>query len=177
LKTAEADRQIRPESERVNMSSIQLIRQFEFNQMTLARLLADVSNEESLRQVEPANCINWIVGHLLGARVKLLGILGNDLDWRKDLADIYGGQSAGTFSRETAKPLSDLKLLLDQSLQALAETLSKSELALKAPCDQLPHVDEGGTAADRVGSYACHEAYHAGQVGLLRRFLGKPGLF
>jgi hypothetical protein len=86
------------------MTPVHLIRLFQFTQMTLSRLLSDVSHEDSM-------------------------------------------------------------------------TLLKMGTALNAPCDQLPHVSEGGTVADRAGSFACHEAYHAGQIGLLRRLLGKPGLF
>lgn len=160
------------------MSPTNLIRLFQFDQMTLSRLLADVTDEESLREIGPdGKCINWIVGHIIFARGELLNILGSEPDWYKNLMAVYGEQGVGTFTVKAAKPLSDLRSLLDQSLEMLSQTLHKMGAALNEPCDQLPHVSKSGTVADRVGSFACHEAYHAGQIGLVRRLLGKPGLF
>jgi uncharacterized damage-inducible protein DinB len=160
------------------MTTVNLVRQFQFNQMTLTRLLSDVSADESLRQVGPdGKCLNWIVGHIIYARGELLGVLGAEPDWFKSLMAVYGEKGVGTFTIETASPLSDLQSLRDQSLELLSQTLTKIGAALSAPCDELPHVSQGGTVADRVGSYVCHEAYHAGQIGLMRRLLGKPGLF
>jgi hypothetical protein len=160
------------------MAAIHLIRQFQFDQMTMKRLLADVSHEDSIRETEPAgNCINWIVGHVIVARGKLLTVLGFEPVWYKNQTAVYGGGDVGKFSVEMAKSLPELLRLLDETMNALTETLSRVEAALLEPCDQLPHVSEGGTVADRVGAFACHEAYHVGQIGLLRRLLGKPGLF
>lgn len=160
------------------MTPIHLIRLFQFDQMTLSRLLTDVTPEESLREIGPdGKCLNWIVGHVVFARGKLLNILGQEPEWWKSLRAVYGERGVGTFAAKAAKPLPELQRLLDQSLEALIETLSKMDAALNEPCDQLPHVSKGGTVADRVGSFACHEAYHGGQIGLMRRLLGKPGLF
>jgi uncharacterized damage-inducible protein DinB len=160
------------------MTPIHLIRLFQFDQMTLSRLLVDVTDEESLRQVGPeGKCLNWIVGHIIFARGKLLGILGSEPEWHRAHMAVYGQQGVGTFAEENAKPLPELQRLLDQSLDMLKKALFTMEAALNKPCDQLPHVSDGGTVADRVASYCCHEAYHAGQIGMMRRLLGKPGLF
>lgn len=160
------------------MASVNLIRQFQFNQMTMTRLLADVSHDESLREIAPdGKCINWILGHAIFARGKLLTVLGFEPAWYKDQMAVYGGGEAGKFSIEIAAPFSELQRLLDQTLVVLSETLANIGQGLNDPCDVLPHVSEGGTVADRVGAFACHEAYHVGQIGLLRRLLGKPGLF
>lgn len=160
------------------MTSISLIRQFQFNQMTLSRLLSDVSPQKSLNPAGPdGKCLNWIVGHIIFARGELLSILGSEPDWHKVHMAVYGERGVGMFTVKNAKPLPDLQRLLDQSLTMLTEVLPKVGAALNEPCDQLPHVSKGGTVADRVGTYACHEAYHAGQIGLMRRLLGKPGVF
>ena len=160
------------------MTPIHLIRLFQFDQMTLSRLLADVTDEESLREIGPdGKCLNWIVGHVVFARGELLSILGSEPDWYKNLMAVYGQQGVGTFTVNAAKPLSDLQCLLNESLETLTETLHKMGTALNEPCDELPHVSKGGTVADRVGSFTCHEAYHAGQIGMMRRLMGKPGLF
>jgi hypothetical protein len=160
------------------MTPVHLIRLFQFTQMILSRLLSDVSHEDTMREAGPdGKCINWIVGHAIFARGELLGILGREPEWYNNIMAVYGEQGAGTFTVKAARSLPDLQRLLEQSLDMLTETLLKMGAALNEPCDQLPHVSEGGTVADRVGSFACHEAYHAGQIGLMRRLLGKPGLF
>jgi len=160
------------------MTTEHLLRQFQFDQMTLDRLLADVSQADSLRVVQPADkSINWLLGHIVSARAKLLGILGMELPWKEEIMGIYGGPDAPPFAASSAKPLSDLRALLNESLRTLDETLRKNEAMLEQPCDGLPHVSSGGTIADRVGAFACHEAYHVGQIGLMRRLMGKPGLF
>jgi uncharacterized damage-inducible protein DinB len=165
-------------SDRIRINPVHLVRLFQFTQLTLSRLLADVSNAESLREVGPdGKCLNWILGHIIFARGKLLSLLGGEPDWYKNFMAVYGEKGVGTFSVKTAKPLSDLQGLLDQSLAMLSEVLSKLDAALNEPCAELPHVSKGGTVADRVGSFACHEAYHAGQIGIMRRLLGKPGVF
>jgi hypothetical protein len=41
--------------------------------------------------------------------------------------------------------------------------------------EQLAHGDANGTLGDKLGFLQFHEAYHAGQIGLLRRLVGKEG--
>jgi uncharacterized damage-inducible protein DinB len=159
------------------MNPLGIVRQFQFNEMTLTRLLADVSHEESLRVPElGGNSINWTVGHILVARSKLLGILGADVDWQGEMTALYG-QESGPLRAAVAKKLPDLVERLESTMGLLAEAIAKASSTLNDPCDILPHVKSGGTVGDRIGSYVCHEAYHAGQIGMLRRLLGKPGLF
>lgn len=160
------------------MTAINLIRQFEFNAMTMSRLLADVTAEESLTHVDAAGKnLNWIVGHLVTARAKLLAALGNEPRWYGEMMAVYGGKDTGTYSDAAARPLVDLQKLFAETQNRFTETLPKIAEKLNDPCDALPHVKEGGTLADRVGAFACHEAYHIGQIALMRRLLGKPGLF
>ncbi|RPH93358.1 DinB family protein [candidate division KSB1 bacterium] len=160
------------------MAAINLIRQFQFNQMTLTRLLADVTSDESLREIETAGkSVNWIAGHIIVARGKLLSALGAEPSWYPALMAMYGGQEAGKYSADKAKSVSELQTLIEETLNSLTDTLTAVETKLADPCDVLPHVKSGGTVADRVGAFACHEAYHVGQIGLMRRLLGKPGLF
>lgn len=159
------------------MSSTGLIRQFQFNQMTLTMLLADVTQEESLREADAGKCVNWIAGHIIVARGKLLAALGAEPVWYPRMMAVYGGQDTGKYSADRAKSLTELQTLLEETLNSLADTLVTVEIKLMEPCDVLPHVKSDGTVADRAGAFACHEAYHVGQIGLMRRLLGKPGLF
>lgn len=157
------------------MTSQELTNQFRFNQMTLTTLLADVSQEDSLRT--PAvggNSINWMLGHLIATRGRLLELLDAKPAWHAELSKIYNPELTNFPAK--AKPMSELNRLLKDSLDEMSAALSAFEPSLSDPTDHMPHLKEG-TWADRIGSYICHEAYHCGQIGLARRALGKKGLF
>ena len=157
------------------MTSQQLINQFRFNQMTLTTLLADVSQEESLQPLgEGINCINWLLGHLLANRGRMMTSMNAEPEWYAEYMRIY-------LPREphypaNAKSKEDMLRTLNTSLVELALALKAFEPSLSKPTDQLPHL-KTGTWSDRIGSFICHEAYHMGQIGLSRRVMGKPGLF
>jgi uncharacterized damage-inducible protein DinB len=156
------------------MSAQELIHQFRFNQMTLTRLLADVSHDDSLSEPQPGiNSVNWLLGHILATRGRLLEELGQDPEWRERLIKVYNKTRdhfpAGAFA------IAELNGLVPISLDQLAAALQAAALGNAAP--SFPHLPEGGTLADHVGAFVCHEEYHVGQIGLVRRLIGKPGLF
>jgi uncharacterized damage-inducible protein DinB len=159
------------------MNAQELINQFRFNQMMLTRLLADVSQDDSLRPPHAGvNCINWMLGHLLATRGELLQELGADHEWRTRLLKVYNDKQENF--RDSPFQISELKELLEASLANLIATLRAFEPKLKEHAESFPHLlPEGGNWADRVGAFICHEAYHIGQIGLARRLIGKPGLF
>ncbi|HEY3295615.1 MAG TPA: DinB family protein [bacterium] len=157
------------------MTSQNLLNQFRFNQMILVRTLADISQEDSLcPPAAQGNCINYLLGHLIATRSFLLRDLGAAPVWGEGLA-VYD-RNPKDFPAG-AKPLSELNGLLQESLETVTATLHSFEPRLGESAKQFPHLPEGGTFTDRIGSFICHEAYHVGQIGLARRALGKPGLF
>lgn len=104
------------------MSAEYLLNQFRFNQMTLTMLLKDVDHSESLQGPEPGgNCINWMLGHLIATRGRLLRDLGREPAWREEVAEAYSPVIDGFAER--ALPLEDLKELLEQSLNNLVHAL------------------------------------------------------
>ena len=157
------------------MTAQTILNQFRFNQMTLTRLLADVSQSESMTSPTEGNCINFMLGHLLATRGTALKITGADPVWLAALTAPYArGQNSFP---NGAVPMTDLNGLVKTSFEEMIAALAAFEPRLSEPCtDKMPHLDSG-TWADRIGSFACHEAYHIGQIGLTRRALGKKGLF
>jgi uncharacterized damage-inducible protein DinB len=154
-----------------------LIHQFQFNQMTLLRILADVSQEESLRELQPdVNSINWIVGHLLATRAGMLAEMGAEPHWSKAQSLRYAPRPKG-WTVAQAMDISELKQACVDSLQRIESALRVFESSFSQPSKRLPHLPQGGTMGDRIGTFVCHEEYHVGQIGLIRRLLGKPGLF
>jgi hypothetical protein len=157
------------------MISQQLINQYRFNQMTLNRLLADVTEADSMKSPTGGNCINFMLGHLIASRGTVLKITGANPGW---LPAITGPYARGENSFPTgARPFAELNGLVKTSFEELISALAAFEPHLSETCtDKMPHLDSG-TWTDRIGSFICHEGYHVGQIGLSRRALGKKGLF
>jgi hypothetical protein len=157
------------------MNSATLINQFRFNQMTLSALLQDVSEEDSLASPTGGNCINFMLGHLIAARGTVLKNTGANPVWLAALSAPYA-RGENTYP-VGAKSVSELKDLVKRSFEDLSTALAAFEPRLSETCtERMPHLDSG-TWTDRFASFACHEAYHIGQIGLTRRALGKKGLF
>ena len=159
------------------MTAEMLISQFQFNQMVLTRLLSDVSHDESLKPTaEDGKCINWLLGHILVARADLLTQMQCPSHWNEDDAAPYRIKE-GRFEASTARKLDELKAVLADSYKHLIAAVEGSQVTLDEISPLPTATGRMLTWGQRAGSYVCHEAYHAGQIGLMRRLLGKPGLF
>ncbi|MFB3908314.1 MAG: DinB family protein [Candidatus Eisenbacteria bacterium] len=127
-----------------------------------------ITHEESLRKPEPGgNSMNWILGHLVATRNGALRLLEAEPVWSDTEAAPYQRGAAG----DVADPirferiLSDLDRSQDRLLAAISD-LTAERLATQV---------KDGTLGDRLAFLHFHESYHAGQLGLLRRLLGKEG--
>lgn len=150
-------------------ASLQTI--FRFAHGAMERNLAGISEDEALaRPATGGNSINWLVGHVLVYRDRVHELLGMPPAWPASL----GGQEPyrrGTDGalREPA-PLAALQTAFDASQQALM-----SRLARLTPERLAEAATDRGTVAEELAFHGFHEGYHAGQVGLARRLLGKEG--
>jgi hypothetical protein len=137
-----------------------------------------LTQEDSLVQPQPAgNCVNFVVGHLLWVHDQALGMLGQP--------PALGGERLARYARGSA-PLTDPAEAMDiGELLAAWDTASERFIAglgeltpemLERP---MPGPDSRGelteTMRSLLGTILFHQAYHAGQTGVLRRIAGKPG--
>jgi hypothetical protein len=145
---------------------------YRFAHAALERNLDGVSDVDALRSPEEGgNCVNWLVGHLLWSRNRVHSLLGGVPAWPERLgpSDAYHRGATG-FRVGDAVPLSKLY-----------EALVHSQAIVVAGLEQLSadRLNEPATATMTVGEQLAflgfHEGYHVGQVGLLRRFLGRAG--
>ncbi|MBU0508944.1 DinB family protein [bacterium] len=159
------------------MTANDILRAFQFNQLTLTRNLEDVSQEESLAVPRGAeNSINWILGHIIGTRAQAIRFMGGEPHWNDDRIDLYAPGKRERFEQEPMS-LAELKSALSDSLGILEKTLETFAPRLDESTGRQPMFGDVETALHRTLFLACHEAYHAGQIGLTRRLLGKPGQF
>jgi uncharacterized damage-inducible protein DinB len=148
-----------------------LVAMFQFSYGALGRNLEGITHEESLRAPEPGgNSLNWVLGHLLFYRNRILGLLGQPPAWDSPQAARYARGSAPLDPADDPVPLETLRAGFDRSQeQLLAALAAASEEALAATNER------GEPVAQRLALLAMHEGYHGGQIALLRRLLGHSG--
>ncbi len=108
------------------------------------------------------NSAHWILGHVLFIRNSLIELLGGVPVWKEeDFKHFDRGQ----------KPIQEQ--LNSPDLETLKEFFQKSENELVRLFSQ----DIVVRSEDRqnVVGLVFHESYHAGQLGIVRKLLGKEG--
>lgn len=133
------------------------------NYAVLHRALDGVSHEESLRELPgTGNNMHWILGHILVSRNGMCRLL--------DQPEICDPSFQKFFARGTrsAEPVS---VQLDEMMNIYRDSqpyLTEMVLAFDASRDPKRNSE--------LAFLCFHEAYHIGQLGLLRRALGKKGV-
>ena len=156
------------------MTELDLTRQFRVALYTIEKNVAGVSDEESTTPpASGGSSLNWVVGHTLSSRNKLFEILGLDPVWTDARQELYSRASDGTPEAEKAVPMSELLDVLARSQETLVTALeTTTEEKWNEPLEE-PGAPLGRTVHDAAVFFAFHEAYHAGQTGVLRRATGK----
>lgn len=152
-----------------------ILKQFGMCNYVIKTNLAEMTQEESLVQPVPAgNCANWIVGHIIVYRCRLLRGLGAEAFWDESQYKTYERHEAPLTRAADAKPVAELMAGIEETYKSLESAFAKltpERLAEPAPFIQ---VDEpGGTIESALTVFAFHDAYHAGQTGVLRRIIGR----
>lgn len=144
----------------------------------VVRLNTDgLTQEESLVQPHPGgNCLNWIVGHLVAIYDRALPLLGQEPVMGAGAMERYDRGSAPLRDPAEARPLAELLAAWDEaSRRAAAGLAGLTAEALDRPAPFSPGDDPDETMRTLVATMIFHQAYHAGQTGVLRRIAGREG--
>ena len=146
-----------------------IVRTLKRNLSVIERNVDGIDQERSLLAVVPGGShLNWLLGHLVAARDRMLHSLAADPVWEDDTAAAYRRGSSPTLAPE-ARPVEELLDALRDGQQRLERALDDAtEQQLDAPHGQ-------GTVGAWVEFLAWHESYHAGQTALYRRLAGLEG--
>lgn len=150
--------------------------QMEYIKNVVNRNTEDFTHAQSLQRPQPGgNCLNWVVGHIVATRDRTLGLVGGEPLWDDDVRAPYATGS-GPLEEDRALPLE--RLLTDfaeshRRVVAGLASLTGEQLAAAAPFSPTGNPQE--TIGSLLAGLLFHDAYHAGQTGLLRRLAGKPG--
>lgn len=136
-----------------------------------------VSQEESLIQPSPGgNCLNWVVGHLTCIYNKMLPMLGQERVMEEGVLKRYDRGAPPMRDAAEALELRDLLAAFEKAserVDAGLAGLTSDILDQKAPNSPSGNPDE--TVRTLLNTVCFHQAYHAGQTGILRRIAGKEG--
>ena len=152
---------------------------FGFNGYVLKSNSAGMDHADSLRRPAPGgHCCNWILGHILSSRNVVLRLLGQAEIWPDGRDSPYSRGSRPLQEEDGGEALDFTELLRD--LATSQERIMKGLAVITAgalAAEATLQLFEG--KKDSVGgllsALAFHEAYHAGQTGLLRSQLGMDG--
>jgi uncharacterized damage-inducible protein DinB len=149
--------------------------QFDLHTRLFNNATAGITESESnSRNSDHVNHIKWIAGHLLNTRLSSLSkVAGLQPD------DSYVAQfGRGNSLDPNAKypPIEEITSKWNQVSANISEGISKipeEVLAAKSP-SQAPIADD--SIRGLVSFLISHEAYHIGQLGILRKLIGKEAM-
>jgi len=151
-----------------------LISGFSGNAWVVGRLTEDLSHADSLLVPHyGGNCLNWILGHVLISRHRVLKLLALEPLWTTAEIPLY---ETGSEPIDEGRALFFERLMADlaASTERIAGGLEGKSFADMA--QELPKKSEDQdpqTLGQALLGLYWHESYHIGQMELLRRVAGK----
>ena len=144
---------------------------------TVAINVKDVSHAESLTQPQPAgNCSNWVLGHLLAVYSKVLPMLGEHSAIATDRIERYDRYSAPMTDGAEAIPFDELVDAWSATCDRVDAGIARvPDEMLRQPVAESPTANPNETMHSLLFTIMFHQAYHSGQLGLLRRMVGREG--
>lgn len=136
-----------------------------------------LTHADSLMQpTSGGNCLNWVVGHLLYVYNEMLPLVGESRVMEPSALKRYARGTAPLRNPAEALELTELMRAWDTAAERLDAGLAGlTSEALDASAPFSPNNDPKETVRSLLAVVSFHQAYHAGQTGLLRRIAGKPG--
>ena len=145
------------------MKNLELTTILNYNHYVINENFKDISQQDSLIS-SPAggNCMNMVLGHIVVTRDALLEILGFEGMCDEQMNKIYA-QGAPPVKKDEAIDKDELLKMFNESQKKIIKVLPEKDIS------------EDKESVKNVAGLSFHEAYHAGQLGVLRRIAGKEG--
>jgi len=159
-----------------------LIHQYQVLNYWFLSVLEGIDDKDGNKTIsESANSLEWLAGHLITGRYRHLTRLGVQVDPYKYL-DKFINQTlpppnAIAFSKSIQYPTltesraqwKEYSQLLMDRLNTLDDQFLKSTIPFTLPTG-------GNTIEDSLVFVVMHETYHIGQMSIIRRAIGYPGM-
>jgi DNA-binding transcriptional ArsR family regulator/uncharacterized damage-inducible protein DinB len=154
-----------------------LVRMYALAHGALHMNLEGITHPESLVQPQPdGNCIQWVVAHVVATRDQLSRLIGAEPVLPPALGKRFMRPAAALTDPAEARPFAEWVADLDRSQERITAALAVFPTdRLAEPFDGARLPGRPGTLAEALAFFHFHESYHVGQVGLLRRLVGRGG--
>lgn len=154
------------------MDTSTLLHSLGTSNVVVNRNLEDINHRDSLVHPQPeGRTFNWILGHMVRTRNEILELMGKKPLYPKSKFDVYTPKG---FSEAKALDIEELKNAFNALQGELEEGIkSLPKEKLNEPATLRP--DRQDTVGSILATIFWHEAYHAGQLGTMRRVIGKEG--
>lgn len=144
---------------------------FRFNSNMLSLVLADLSSEDAGRRWKDGkgSSIAYLAGHLMSSRCGVFKTVG--VSTENPYKEIFGA-GAGSQDHDAYPPIGQLKSewdVLAERFHVALDALTDED-ALREGDGSFPIPDN--TLRGNLTFIAWHEAYHLGQVGIMRTEMG-----
>jgi len=140
----------------------------------IKRQAEGLSQADSLIQLPfRANCMNWVLGHLVNNRQSVLKLLGAELAIDAGRLSHYThGSEPVLADGPDVLPLDQLLAFLEESQEQITSLLEQvTPQALEKPV--VVFGDRSQSVADWLFFFYFHDCYHTGQTEILRQAAGK----
>jgi hypothetical protein len=145
------------------MNNIECFTVYKSNHNVIHINLEGITHAESIKTpAEGGNSINWILGHIILTRDEIFDLLGMEKSCDEEKFRLYK-RGTKDFGPNEAIELGALLEMFDASQKRLEEKIQEKDLK------------DDQEKSRKLAFFSFHEAYHAGQTGLLRRITGKEG--
>jgi hypothetical protein len=159
-----------------------LLAQYDLHNVLYNNVIADISDEESNKCIaDPMNSVKWLAGHLLWANGNLANIGGAaiDMPWRDHFHTKQGGSPADFNAPKSELPtLEQVKNKWNEFAPVIRKGLANLPDEALNSIVEFPHpiLPFDNTLAGLWAFINHHQAYTIGQIGILRRGLGKDAM-
>ena len=145
--------------------------QFRITTNLFIKAMSGIDAEVAMRRPGPvSNPLLWLAGHVTQFRSRLLTLVGvpRDFPWEEifDTGATVGPREIYPSPEELVAMWEEFSELLMDRL----ETLTEDDLNAP-PSARVPTTDASLRGA--IGYFSLHEAYHVGQMGYVRKWLGR----
>ena len=152
------------------MSNQLLIDEFKRVNWVAKQQAEGLSHADSL--IQPpfrGNCFNWVLGHMLVGRNRVLKHLELEPYCSEEIVSRYDADSDPITNGEKVLPLAELLAGMTQTAGIIETGLEKATDAYMA---EIVNEKHNTTRRQAIDFLAWHETYHVGQLELLRQLAG-----
>jgi uncharacterized damage-inducible protein DinB len=145
--------------------------QFDLHTRLFNNVLDDITDSESDKRAnENVNHIKWLAGHLVNTRLMMKDMAGLEADPK---FAVFEGKLDSSIKYPTLDVIktkwNEIAGKLSTGLKNLPEQVLNGPAPTKTPIG-------GDTMHDFLGFLMHHEAYHIGQLGIMRKTVGKEAM-